>query len=122
VAKWLGRYREGGLAGLRDRTSRPRSAPTRTKEILRRRVLERRQKRLVGRLRSLEPPEPPNRHEHVDVCVDDHSRLTRWLHDYSFQRQHSSLGGEPPVSRVNNLFSRDSQAGRVCETDPPAFA
>lgn len=271
VAKWLRRYREGGLAGLRDRTSRPRSSPTRTPEILRRRVLELRQKRLVGReiaettglpratvsrilrmagagrLRSLEPPEPANRYElpnagdllhidikklgrivggpghrahgdrrtrkrgagweHVYVCVDDHSRLSyveplrhedkqtaagfldralawyrasgieprrlltdnggvfksdlfravcnrsrlrqsftkvyrprtngkaerfiqtllrewayrrsysssakrrnalpRWLHYYNFHRQHSSLGGKPPVSRVNNLFSPD---------------
>jgi len=272
VAKWLRRYREGGLAGLRDRTSRPRSSPTRTPEILRIRVLQLRQKRLVGReisetiglpratvsrilrkagvgrLRSLEPPEPPNRYEHkhpgdllhidikklarivggpghrihgdrtrkrrgvgyehVYICVDDHSRLSyveplkaeeghvaagflhraiawyrasgiqprrlltdnakvfssgpfeeilqkasvrhgftrsyrprtnakaerfiqtmlrewayrrsysssakrrhalpRWLHYYNFHRQHSSLGGKPPVSRVNNLFSRDT--------------
>ena len=272
VAKWLGRYREEGLQGLRDRTSRPRSSPTRTSEILRRRVLELRQKRLVGReisettglpratvsrilrkagagrLRSLEPPEAPNRYElpnpgdllhidikklgrivggpghrahgdrrtrkrgagweHIYVCIDDHSRLSyveplkaedkqtatgfleraiawyrasgiqprrlltdngkvftsgtfnevldrasirhgftrryrprtngkaerfiqtmlrewayrrsysssakrrnalpRWLHYYNFHRQHSSLGGKPPVSRVNNLFSPDT--------------
>ena len=272
VAKWLRRYREEGLAGLPDRTSRPRSSPTRTSEILRKRVLELRQRRLVGReisetiglpratvsrilrkagvgrLRSLQPPEPPNRYElpnpgdllhidikklarivggpghrihgdrtkqkrgvgyeHVYVCIDDHSRLSyveplkaedkqtatgfleraiawyrasgiqprrlltdngkvftsgafnevldrasirhgftrhyrprtngkaehfiqtmlrewayrrpysssakrrralpRWLHYYNFHRQHSSLGGKPPVSRVNNLFSRDS--------------
>ncbi|MBK9064811.1 MAG: IS481 family transposase [Acidobacteria bacterium] len=272
VAKWLRRYREEGLAGLPDRTSRPRSSPMRTSEVLRKRVLELRQKRLVGReiaetiglpratvsrilrqagvgrLRSLEPPEPPNRYEHAHpgdllhidikklarivggpghrihgdrrkkkrgvgyehffVCIDDHSRLSyvealkaenmatatgfleraiawyrasgiqprrlltdngrvftsrpfnevlaqasirhgftrpyrprtngkaerfiqtmlrewayrrsysssakrrralpRWLHYYNFHRQHSSLGGKPPVSRVNNLFSRDT--------------
>jgi transposase InsO family protein len=272
VAKWLRRYREEGLPGLRDRTSRPRSSPTATSEILRRRVLELRQQRLVGReisetiglpratvsrilrkagsgrLRSLQPPEPPNRYElpnpgdllhidikklarivggpghrihgdrtrkkrgvgyeHIYVCIDDHSRLSyveplkaenkdtatgfleraiawyrasgiqprrlltdngkvftsrtfneildrasirhtftrrycprtngkaerfiqsmlrewayrrsysssakrrralpRWLHYYNFHRQHSSLGGKPPVSRVNNLFSRDT--------------
>jgi transposase InsO family protein len=34
--------------------------------------------------------------------------LPRWLHYYNFHRQHSSLGGKPPVSRVNNLFSLDS--------------
>jgi transposase InsO family protein len=33
--------------------------------------------------------------------------LPRWLHYYNFHRQHSSLGGKAPVSRVNNLFSRD---------------
>ena len=272
VAKWLRRHREEGLLGPRDRTSRPRSSPRRTSESLRRRVLDLRQQRFVGReisetiglpratvgrilrkagvarLRSLQPPEPPNRYEHehpgdllhidikklarivggpghrihgdrsrrksgvgwehVYVCVDDHSRLSyveplrredkqtaagfldralawyrasgieprrlltdnggvfksdlfravcnrsqlrqsftkvyrprtngkaerfiqtmlrewayrrsysssakrrralpRWLHYYNFHRQHSSLGGKPPVSRVNNLFSRDN--------------
>ena len=272
VAKWLRRFREEGQPGLQDRTSRPRSSPTATSEILRRRVLELRKERFVGReisetiglpratvsrilrkanvgrLRSLQPPEPPNRYElpnpgdllhidikklarivggpghrihgdrskkkrrvgyeHIYVCIDDHSRLsyveplkaenketatgfleraiafyrasgiqprrlltdngkvfksdlfeevldrasvrhgfTRsyrprtngkaerfiqtmlrewayrrsysssanrrralppWLHYYNFHRQHSSLGGKPPVSRVNNLFSRDS--------------
>ena len=272
VAKWLRRYRQEGLAGLVDRTSRPWNSPTRTPENLRRRVLQLRQGRLVGReisetmglpratvsrilrmagvgrLRSLQPPEPPNRYElpnpgdllhidikklarivggpghrihgdrtrkkrgvgyeHVYVCIDDHSRLSyveplrsedkhtaaaflqraiawyrasgiqprrlltdngkvftsgpfeeilvkasirhgftrhyrprtngkaerfiqtmlrewayrrsysssakrrhalpRWLHYYNFHRQHSSLGGKPPVSRVNNLLSRDS--------------
>jgi transposase InsO family protein len=271
VAKWLRRHRQEGLPGLRDRTSRPHSSPTRISEILRMRVLELRQKRLVGReisettglpratvsrilrkaglgrLRCLEPPEPPNRYEHkhpgdllhidikklgrivggpghrvhgdrtrrsrgvgweyVYVCIDDHSRLgyveclqaeekhvaagfldraiawfrasgiqprrlltdnakvfssvpfeetlrsaslrhgftrsyrprtngkaerfiqtllrewayrrsypssarrrkalPRWLHYYNFHRQHSSLGGNPPMSRVNNLFSLD---------------
>jgi transposase InsO family protein len=34
--------------------------------------------------------------------------LPQWLHYYNFHRQHSSLGGKAPVSRVNNLFSRDS--------------
>ncbi len=272
AAKWLRRFRQEGVAGLRDRSSRPRSSPARTSDTVRRRVLELRFKRLtgreisetiglpratvsrilrkagVGRLRSLEPPEPPNRYEHkhpgellhidikklgrivggpghrihgdrtrrsrgvgwehVYVCVDDHSRLgyveclhaeekhvaasfleraiawfrasgiqprrlltdnarvfasgpfkdilkkasvrhgftrsyrprtngkaerfiqtmlrewayrrsypssarrrkalPRWLHYYNFHRRHSSLGGKPPVSRVNNLFSRDT--------------
>jgi transposase InsO family protein len=271
AAKWLRRFREEGAGGLQDRSSRPRSSPRRTPETLRNRVLELRRKRMtgreisettglpratvsrvlrqagVGRLRSLEPPEPSNRYEHkhagdllhidikklgrivggpghrihgdrtrktrgagwehVYVCIDDHSRLSyveplraedkhtaagfleraiawyrasgvqprrlltdnakifksgpfneiltqasmrhgftrhyrprtngkaerfiqtmlrewayrrsysssakrrhalpRWLHYYNFHRQHSSLGGKPPVSRVNNLFSRD---------------
>jgi transposase InsO family protein len=87
VAKWLRRYREEGLPGLRDRTSRPRSSPTATSEILRRRVLELRQRHLtgleisqtvglpkstvgrllrkagVGRLRALIPPVPVQRYE-----------------------------------------------------------
>jgi transposase InsO family protein len=272
AGKWLRRFRDQGAEGLQDRSSRPRSSPRRTPENLRKRVFELRQKRLVGReisettglpratvsrilrmagvgrLRSLEPPEPPNRYElpnpgdllhidikklarivggpghrihgdrtrkkrrvgyeHVYVCIDDHSRLSyvepleaedkytaaafleraiawyrasgiqprrlltdngkvftsgtfneildrasirhgftrryrprtngkaerfiqtmlrewayrrsysssakrrralpRWLHYYNYHRQHSSLGGKPPVSRVNNLFSLDS--------------
>src|SRR3974390_116195 len=99
VAKWLGRARDEGAVGLLDRSSRPRSSPTATPESLRRRVLELRGKRLVGReisettglpqatvsrilrkagmgrLRSLQPPEPPNRYElpnpgdllHIDI-------------------------------------------------------
>ena len=87
VAKWLRRYREEGLPGLRDRTSRPRSSPTATSEILRKRVFELRQKRLtgleiaqtaglpkstvgrllrragLGRLTALTPPEPVLRYE-----------------------------------------------------------
>ncbi|MEU4331203.1 helix-turn-helix domain-containing protein [Nonomuraea dietziae] len=30
VHRWLGRYRDQGLAGLSDRSSRPRTSPTRT--------------------------------------------------------------------------------------------
>jgi transposase InsO family protein len=88
AAKWLSRFRLEGAEGLRDRSSRPHSSPRQTSEILRRRVLELRQKRLTGleiaqtlglpratvsrilrkagvsRLRSLQPPEPPRRYEH----------------------------------------------------------
>ena len=87
VAKWLRRFREEGLPGLADRTSRPRSSPTATPESLRRRIFELRHKRLtgleiaqtvglpkstvgrvlrqggLGRLRALEPPEPVRRYE-----------------------------------------------------------
>ena len=88
TAKWLRRFRLEGAEGLRDRSSRPHRFPQETSEIFRRRVLELRQKRLTGleiaqtlglpratesrilrkvgfgRLRSLEPPEPPRRYEH----------------------------------------------------------
>ena len=273
AAKWLRRFREEGVKGLMERSCRPRLSPRRTAENVRKRILELRQRRLtgreisetiglpkatvsrilrqggVGRLRSLQPPEPPRRYEHaapgdllhidikklgrivggpghrvhgdrrrrkkrgagwehVYVCVDDHSRLSyveplraedketaagfldraiawyrasgiqprrlltdnggvfksgpfkeicerfsvrhsftrpyrprtngkaerfiqtilrewayrrpysssakrrralpRWLHYYNFHRQHSSLGGKPPMSRVNNLLSPDT--------------
>lgn len=34
--------------------------------------------------------------------------LPRWLHYYNFHRRHSSLGDQPPASRVNNLLSSDT--------------
>jgi transposase InsO family protein len=34
--------------------------------------------------------------------------LPRWLHFYNHHRKHSSLGGRPPFSRVNNLVSTNT--------------
>lgn len=34
--------------------------------------------------------------------------LGAWLHYYNHHRPHSALGGQPPVSRLNNLVSYDS--------------
>ncbi|MGA2080168.1 MAG: integrase core domain-containing protein, partial [Holophaga sp.] len=34
--------------------------------------------------------------------------LAVWLHYYNNHRPHSSLGGRPPASRVNNVFSLDT--------------
>jgi transposase len=48
AAKWLRRFRQEGAVGLRDRSSRPHSSPQQTPEILRRKVLELRQKPLTG--------------------------------------------------------------------------
>lgn len=40
---------------------------------------------------------------------DERSRaLSLWLHHYNNHRPHSSLGGKPPCSRVNNVFSLDT--------------
>jgi transposase InsO family protein len=33
--------------------------------------------------------------------------LKLWLHYYNHHRPHSVLGGQPPASRVNNMFSLD---------------
>lgn len=271
TSKWLSRYRQEGLEGLRDRSSRPNRSPRRTRESVVRRILDLRRKRLtalalsettgiprstIGRLlrrerlsryRDLLPKEPVFRYEHprpgdllhmdtkklgrvkgighritgdrrsrnrgigwefVHVAIDDHSRLAyvevladelavttagflqralayfqglgitthrtltdnggnyrskilralceqrgirqrftqpyhprtngkaerfiqtllrqwayrrpyssskkrsallpRWLHFYNHHRKHSSLGGRPPFSRVNNLMSTNS--------------
>jgi transposase InsO family protein len=88
AAKWLRRFRLEGTVGLQDRPSRPHRSPQQTPEVLRGRVFELRLKRLtgleiaqtvglprstvsrilrkggMGRLRSLQPPEPPRRYEH----------------------------------------------------------
>ncbi len=40
----------------------------------------------------------------------DHRRraLPHWLHHYNRSRPHSSLGGQPPISRVRNVCRQDS--------------
>jgi transposase InsO family protein len=50
VKKWLRRYRQEGLAGLQDRSSRPRRSPQALREGLRRRIITLRQRRRTGRL------------------------------------------------------------------------
>jgi transposase InsO family protein len=47
--KWLARYRDEGLAGLRDRSSRPRRMPTSTPDEWRRLIFELRASRMTGR-------------------------------------------------------------------------
>ena len=34
--------------------------------------------------------------------------LSAWLHFYNHHRPHSALGGQPPVTRLNNLFGNDT--------------
>jgi transposase InsO family protein len=34
--------------------------------------------------------------------------LARWLHLYNHHRAHTSLGGQPPITRVNNLIGQHS--------------
>jgi transposase InsO family protein len=86
-AKWVGRYRLGGEAGLLDRSSAPRSIPHRTSDELVEVIVMLRRLRMtgaeiacclamalstvsavllrvgLGRLSRLDPPEPPNRYE-----------------------------------------------------------
>ena len=87
VYRWLARYRAEGSSGLLDRSSRPRRMPTQTSAAKRAQILALRRRRLtgseisarlgvprstvarilqragLGRLRSLEPPEPVRRYE-----------------------------------------------------------
>jgi transposase InsO family protein len=104
AAKWVRRYREEGLAGLRDRSSRPHRSPRQTSaervaqvESLRRqrwtgaRIAQQLQlgaatvsrilRRLkLNRIRDLEPQLPPHRYEHAapgDLVHLDIKRLVK---------------------------------------------
>ena len=35
--------------------------------------------------------------------IDRHRALDTWLHLYNHHRSHTALGGNPPMSSVNNL-------------------
>ena len=48
AAKWVRRYREGGVGALRDRSSRPHTSPRQTREAVEQRVIELRRGRLAG--------------------------------------------------------------------------
>ena len=50
LKKWQRRFRAEGLAGLQDRSSRPRHSPAALRETLRRRIIALRQQRRTGRL------------------------------------------------------------------------
>lgn len=103
--KWLRRFREEGLAGLVDRSSRPRRSPRRTCERRVQTILELRRLRWSGpmiaeklkmavstvsrvlvrhglsRIKSLEPKEPVRRYEHSapgDLLHVDIKRLARF--------------------------------------------
>lgn len=89
-SKWVGRYRAEGEAGLHDRSSAPRSIPSRTPEDRVGAIAALRRLRMtgpeiaeclgmalstvsavlnrigLGKLSRLEPPEPPNRYERAN--------------------------------------------------------
>jgi transposase InsO family protein len=105
AAKWVRRYREQGVAGLRDRSSRPHTSPRRIGEAVQQRVLELRRGRLAGywiarqtgvsvatvsrilrrarlsRWRDLDPSPPVMRYEHEhpgDLLHLDIKGMTRF--------------------------------------------
>lgn len=50
-----------------------------------------------------------NEWAYVRVYRSEHARtqaLTRWLHLYNHHRSHTSLGGRPPMTRVNNAVGQ----------------
>jgi transposase InsO family protein len=105
ASKWVWRYREQGVGGLRDRSSRPHRSPRRTGEAVEQRVIELRRGRLPGyriarqtglsvatvsrilrrarlsRWRDLDPPVPVVRYEHPhpgDLLHLDIKGMTRF--------------------------------------------
>ena len=90
VAKWLARFRAEGVAGLRDRSSRPHRSPWRTDDGIAARIITLRCLRWTGkhvarevgvlaatvsrvlrraglsRMRDLDPPEPERRYQHAE--------------------------------------------------------
>ena len=97
VAKWVGRFRSEGRAGLRDRSSRPRHSPRRVADSLQQRVVELNARRPSGlstatvsrilrrarlsRWRDLNPRPPVIRYEHPhpgDLLHLDIKGMTRF--------------------------------------------
>ena len=105
AAKWVGRYRQFGVAGLADRSSRPHSSPRQTSSLLVEKVLALRRGHMPGyevarrtglspasvsrilrrarlsRWRDLNPPPPVQRYEHPrpgDMLHLDIKAMTRF--------------------------------------------
>jgi transposase InsO family protein len=122
VYKWRNRYREGGLAGLQDRTSRPLHSPARTNDFVEAEVIAlRRQKRIydliaeqtglsratVGRIlvrhglnrwRELEPVEPVIRYERdrpgelIHIDIKKLGKFNRVGHRITGNRDNTNRG------------------------------
>jgi transposase len=120
AAKWVRRYREQGVAGLRDRSFRPHRSPRRTSEERFMEIEQLRRERWTGvriaqqlglspatvsrvlrrlklnRIRDLEPRLAPNRYEHAapgDLVHLDIKRLVR------IQRPSHRVTVTPPQRR-----------------------
>src|SRR5262249_15409991 len=59
AARWAGRYRQHGAAGMADRSSRPRTSPNRTPRRTERRIVGPRGARRAGPARVRTPAGPP---------------------------------------------------------------
>ena len=122
AAHWLARYRAAGAEGLEDRTSAPRSVPTRTPEDRVEAIACLRRLRLtgaeiaeclemalstvsgvltrigLGKRSRLEPPEPPNRYERrragelIHIDVKKLGRIGRPGHRVNGDRRTRSRG------------------------------
>jgi transposase InsO family protein len=120
--KWLRRFKTEGLCGLGDRSSRPHRSPRRTRDAVRRRVVQLRRRRMSGsqisvllgvahstvcrilraeglsRVRDLEPTEPPRRYvkqhagELVHLDIKKLGKIRGIGHRITGKRQHRNRG------------------------------
>lgn len=122
--KWLARYRAAGLAGLFDRSSRPRRCPHRTADKIQRKIIELRRERRtcrqisqelgvaqstvgrvlcragLNRLSMLEPAQPTNRYvyeqsgELLHLDVKKLGRFVRPGHRVTSRHRHHKSRGQ----------------------------
>jgi transposase len=93
--KWLRRYREEGLSGLQNRTSKPRHCPHQTSAQFIGQVIERRRRRQTYRQTALREwayaRAYPNSNYRAKLLLD-------WLYQYSWHRPHASY--QSPITRI----------------------
>ncbi|WP_326726478.1 helix-turn-helix domain-containing protein [Streptomyces phaeochromogenes] len=130
--KWVRRWRAEGDAGLYDRSSRPLTTPHRTPTCVENRICELRRERKLGPARIGPILGMPASTVHRVLTRHQLNRLrwverlnrtllNEWayvrpyssnaertearadfLHTYNYHRCHTALGGQPPISRVND--------------------
>jgi transposase-like protein len=125
VRKWVGRYRADGVAGLRDRSSRPHRLrqPTPPETVARMRFPS--SPKVEGFKHIRTKPYTPKTNGKAERFIQSALRewayaqaythsdrrtaeLPRWLHRYNWHRPHGSLDAKTPISRLglseNNLL------------------
>jgi transposase InsO family protein len=76
AAKWADRYRSEGVAGMADRSSRPRTSPTRTPESLKRQIVRLRWRKRLGPVQIAGQLDVPASTVHAVLVRCRISRLT----------------------------------------------
>ena len=80
-----------------DRSSRPRTCPHRTPELVLRQIVRLRWRRRLG------PVQIEVEWAYRQIFTSNTARaeaLAPWLEHYNTRRRHSALGGRPPISRL----------------------
>ena len=126
--KWLRRYRQEGITGLYDRSSRPRHCPHQTsahrhQEIVRLRRLRRTYRQIsrqlgvsqstVGRVLQIQTALREWAYARSYRNSSQRAReLPRWMHYYNWHRQHAGIDYQCPINtlriNMNNLLALHS--------------